>query len=342
MPKQAIFDKKNVLVVGGAGFIGSHLCDELIKTSKVICIDNFSSGLERNIDHLLSDPNFVFIKHDISEIIDLETNSLLEKFKIKFQGIQEIYYLACPMSPKNFADNRVAILTANSYGVKNALDIAVKYKSKFMFFSSSVIYGPRDNFVTGQKINEKTLGCIDTLSARSSYDEGKRFAEALVSNYKNIFDLDAKIVRLFRTYGPRMMLNDDQMIPDFISNAMDDKDIEIFGDENFSSSFCYVSDAIDAVLKLMETTLTQPINIGSDIDVNLTDLAKLIIQKIGSNSKIKYTSSKLFMTPLALPDITKARNELGWMPIITLDNGLEKTIFDLRANKRLRNFGNIV
>lgn len=334
MSRRAIFDKKIVLVTGGAGFIGSHLCDELVKTCKVICLDNFSTGDERNIDHLLSDPNFVFIRHDITKPLDLEEAPSLQKFKIQFQGLQEIYHLACPMSPKDFEQNKKAILLTNSYGTKNVLDLAIKYKAKLMHFSSSVIYGPRlpDN----KKINEEFVGSVDVLSNRSSYDEGKRFAEALVMNYKDIYNLDVKIVRIFRIYGPRMKLDDNQMIPDFIRNSLNNKDLIIFGDKNFFSSFCYISDCIDAVTEMMAVDIKGPVNIGSDVDINVTDFAKKIIEMTDSKSKIIYKDKILFMTPLSLPDITKARNELGWMPIVILEKGLEKTINDLKASKGLK------
>ncbi len=334
MAKRAIFDKKNILILGGAGFIGSHLCDELLKDNKVICLDNFSSGDERNIDHLLSDPDFAFIKHDITQPIDLEKLPELQRFKIEFQGVQDIYNLACPMSPKDFSENKINTILSNSYGVINALELARKYEAKFMQFSSSVVYGPRREDKT--KIKEEDLGVVDMLSERSAYDEGKRFAETIVKNYATVFQVDLKIVRLFRIYGPRMKLNDDQMIPDFVKNALDEKDLIIFGDDSFSSSFCYVSDCIDAVIKIMETDTTGPFNIGSDVDIKLVDLAKKVISLIGSNSKISYNKEKLFMTPLCLPDITKMRNELGWMPIVNLNQGLQKSIDDLRASKGLK------
>lgn len=334
MSKKIIFDKKNVLVTGGAGFVGSHLCDELIKTCKVICIDNFSTGDEKNIDHLLAESNFVFLRHDITEPIDLENLQELQKFKIQFQGIQEIYHLACPTSPINFEKNKIATLLANSYGVKNVLDLAIKYNAKFLHFSSSVVYGPRRD--SNKKITEDEIGQVDFLSKRSSYDEGKRFAETMVFNYRQMHNIDAKIFRLFRIYGPRMKLDEGLMIPDFISNALDNKDLVIFGDKNFSSSFCYVNDAVDASLKIMETDLTGPYNIGSDVDINVADMAQKIINALESKSKITYADKLLFMTPLCLPDIAKARNDLGWIPVITLEKGLEKTIDDLRASKRLK------
>ncbi|MFH1744959.1 MAG: NAD-dependent epimerase/dehydratase family protein [bacterium] len=335
MDHKVIFDKKNILVTGGAGFIGSHLCDELIKDSKVICLDNFSTGEEKNIDHLLAEQNFEFIKHDIAEPIELDKLPELQKFKIEFQGIQEIYNLACPTSPNNFMENRIPTILANSVGLKNILDMAVKYQSKVIHFSSSVVYGPRKN--QDEKIKEDDLGKVDVLSSRSSYDEGKRFAETMVVNYKDIFNLDAKILRLFRIYGPRMKFNDGHMIPDFIDSALENKDIIIYGGESFSSSFCYVSDCVDAALKMMESDVSGPINIGSDVDIGLTDLANKIISYIGSRSKINETEEKFFMTSLCLPDISKARNELGWLPIVTLEKGLERTINDLRASKGLVN-----
>jgi len=338
MAKQVIFDKPNVLVAGGAGFIGSHLCDQLLKTSKVICVDDFISGSERNIDHLLSSPDFVFLNHDLSRPLDLEGQASLKKFKLEFQGLQEIYNLACPMSPKNFLANRLATLLANSYAVRNLLDLTVKYQAKFMHFSSSVVYGPRRADQPGFKVKESDLGAVDHLSERSAYDEGKRFAETFVTNYRSLYGLDAKIIRLFRIYGPRMEQNDDQMIPDFINNALDGKDLVIFGDEKFSSSFCYIDDALDAVFKFMHSELAGPINVGSDVDVNLSDFARLIIKETNSASQIVYESGKLFMSELLLPDIQSAKNELNWMPVVTLENGLKKTIFDIKANKKLQGF----
>lgn len=334
MTKKAIFDKKNVVVTGGAGFIGSHLCDELIKTRKVICIDNFSTGDEKNIDHLLAEPDFEFIRHDISEPIDLESMPELQKFKIEFQGIQEVYNLACPTSPNQFEKNIIDTLASLSNGTKNSLEIAKKYEAKFMHFSSSVVYGPRQG--ESGRIGEDNIGAVNMLSERSSYDEGKRFAETMVYNYAKVFKIDAKIIRLFRIYGPRMKIGEGHMVPDFITNALDGKDVVIPGDKNFSSSFCYVSDVIDAALKLIDSNVNEPINIGSDLDINITKLAQMIIDKIGSKSQITYEDSHFFITPLNLPDITKARNLLGWMPIVTLEKGLEKTIFDIQATKGLR------
>lgn len=338
MTKKVIFDKKNVLVAGGAGFLGSHLCDELIKTCKVICVDNFITGSEKNIDHLLSNPDFSFIHHDLSLPLDLEAIADLAKFKIQFQGVQEIYNLACPMSPRNFLANRLAILDANSLVIRNLLNLAVKNEAKFLHFSSSVVYGHRESNDISIKVKESEVGLIDNLSARSSYDEGKRFAETMVNCYHDVYKLDTKIIRLFRVYGPRMSLNDDQVIPDLISSALDNTDLVIFGDQSFSSSFCYVEDAVDAACKLMDSNINTPINIGSDVDVNLTDLANIIIRETESTSSIVYSDKILFMSELLLPDIFQAKNELGWMPIVTLENGIKKTIFSLQASNRLQGF----
>ncbi|MBI2458944.1 MAG: GDP-mannose 4,6-dehydratase [Parcubacteria group bacterium] len=334
MSRRAIFDQKNVLVVGGAGFIGSHLCDRLIADSKVICLDNFSTGDERNIDHLLQEPNFEFIKHDITEPIDLEKLPELQKFKIEFQGLQEIYNLACPASPKDFDKNKIPAILASSYGLKNALDLAVKYQAKIMHFSSSVVYGPRRD---GQsKIKESDIGQVDFLSARSSYDEGKRFAETMIENYRQVYGVNSRVIRLFRVYGPRMKLNEGNLIPDFINSALENSDLVIPGDKNFSSSLCYISDCLDGCLKLMASDVLAPVNIGSDVDANLTKICELIIKILNSKSNIKYAARHLFISELALPDITKAREELGWAPIVTLENGLKKTIDDLRASKGLK------
>ncbi|RMD59484.1 NAD-dependent epimerase/dehydratase family protein [Candidatus Parcubacteria bacterium] len=332
--KRAIFDTKNVLVTGGAGFIGSNLCDRLVSGAKVICVDNFITGKEKNIDHLLANPNFRFIKHDITKPLDLENLPELQKFKIQFQGIQEIYHLACPTSPKRFEEHKMLIADTLSIGTKNMLDLAVKYDAKFLLFSSSVVYGPRRS--DNEKISETDLGQVDILSERAVYDEGKRFAETLTKTYRDVYNIDAKIIRPFRIYGPRMALGEGHMISDFINDALDGKDLEIFGDKDFNTSLCYVSDLIDAALKLMETEYFGPYNIGSDVDVNLYELAQKIIKLTGSKSKITFKEKLLFMTPLCLPNIAKARDDLGWLPIVTLEKGLDWTIHDLRASKGLK------
>ena len=331
MSTKPIFEKKNILVTGGAGFIGSHLCDELVKSNKVICIDNFISGDERNIDHLLQNPDFQFIKHDINEPIKLDELPELEKFQVKFQGIQEIYHLASPTSPQDFEKTRVETVLTNSVGTRNALEMAVQYKSKFLLSSSAVVYGPRDPKTLFFK--EDYLGIVDQLSPRACYDEGKRFAETLTHTYGQAYNLDIKIARIFRTYGPRMKLSSGQMMPDFVFNALDNQPLEIFGDENFSSSFCHVSDIVQGLTKLMKSGESGPINLGSDLEYKILDVAQKIIEMTESSSKIVFRKPLLFMTPLGLPDISLAKERLTWFPVVLLEEGIKGTIDYFRAYK---------
>ncbi len=334
MSAKFIFDTKNVLVIGGAGFIGSHLCDALVANAKVICVDNFSSGSEKNIDHLLANPNFKFIKHDLANPLALEDFTELKDFKVEFQGIQEIYNLACPTSPLHFEKNKINNLLANSYVVKNALDLALKYQAKFLHLSSSVIYGEKEK--NPRRVVEEDLGVVNLLSDRASYDEGKRFAETMVKTYRDVYKLDAKIIRPFRIYGPRMPLEQGHMIPDFIADCLDGKDLVIYGDVNFASGFCYIDDCLSAMFKMMASDQTGPFNIGSDVEIKISVVAQKIIEILNAGVKLTYTDPLLFMTPLAIPNISKARDLLGWMPLVTLDNGLRKTIDDLRAAKGLK------
>jgi len=331
MPTKAIFEKKNVIITGGAGFIGSHLCDELVKKSKVICIDNFISGDEANIDHLLQNPDFQFIKHDINKPIKLEELPELEKFQVKFQGVQEIYHLACPTSPKDFEKTRIDTVLTNSIGTKNILDLAVKYKSKFMLASSSVVYGPRDS--QNPYFKESHKGVIDQLGPRACYDEGKRFAETLTSTYAQVHNIETKIVRIFRTYGPRMKLKTGRMLPDFVFNALENKDLVIYGDESFSTSVCHVSDTIQGMIKVMKSGESGPFNLGSDLEYKLVDIAKKVIKLTDSESKIIFKKPLLFMSPLGLPDISLIKEKIGWFPVVLLEEGIKGAIDYFRAHK---------
>ncbi len=327
--------RKNVIVFGGAGFIGSHLCERLLKEANVICIDNFSTSGEGNINHLLRSPNFKFVNHDFTIPLILEEIQDLDQFEIKVFGIKEIYNFACPMSTDKFDKLKIETIKAQTIGLINALELAIKYQAKFLQASSSVVYGQAEK---DQFIKEDYRGVIDMLSSLSSYDEGKRYAETVVKTYQEVHNLDARIVRIFRTYGPRMLLNDGQMLPDFISNALDNKDLVIYGDEEFKSSFCYVSDVVEGCLKVMETPMLDPINIGSTDVFRLVDIAKKVIELTGSESKIVFENEKKFMRQLTLPDITKIREELGWVPIVTLEDGLQKTVDYTRAHKDLLTF----
>lgn len=338
---QPIFEKKNILVAGGAGFVGSHLCDELLKNNKVICIDNFLTGLERNIDHLLRHPDFVFIKHDINEPLDLEKVPELAKFRAEFQGVQEIYFAAGPDSPKEYLKYPIETMVINSLGLKNMLDLAVKYKAKFMYLSSSAVYGQAPAVPVGKKFffKENYQGAVNTTGIHSSYIEGKRFGETLASSYRDKHELDIKIVRLFDIYGPRMKFLDGRIIPDMISLALDNKDLVVEGDSNTLGSFCYVTDLIKALLKVMDSQEAGPLNLGSNWEIKLVDLAKQVIELAGSRSKVKLADPKLVSAglPPKLPDIDLVKDRLGWFPVVLIADGLKKTIDDLRASKGLIN-----
>jgi UDP-glucuronate decarboxylase len=334
MAKGPIFEKKNVVVTGGAGFIGSHLCEKLLADSHVICIDSFVNSSERNIDLLLRNPDFEFIKHDVCQPIDLESFKELERFKIKFQGVQEIYHLACPTSAKNFTQFKIQTVQANSVGMCNVLDLAVKYNAALVHASSSVVYGPRG--ANGAMFKETDLGILDHLSPRSCYDEGKRFAETMVETYRQVHELNAKIARIFRTYGPRERLFDGEMVPDFVVDALDGRDVIIYGDATFATSITYVSDIVEGLIKLMAApAAVQAVNLGSDFEVKIVDVAQKIIELTGSTSQIKYEAPLLFMTPLGLPDLTKAKERLGWIPLVRLEDGLMRSVEYTRANKAL-------
>ncbi len=325
---------KNIVVTGGAGFIGSHLCEKLVSEANVICIDSFINSNERNIDQLLKYPNFEFVRHDINLPIELDKVSELDKFKVKFNGVAQIYHLACPTSAKNFNQYRLDTLRSNSSGVLNILELASKYRARLVHASTSVVYGPRRE--DKKAFSEDYLGPVDLLSPRACYDEGKRFAESAAVTYSQAQGLDARIARIFRTYGPRQRLFDGEMISDFIINALEGKELVIYGDESFSTSLCYVSDIVDGLTKLMNYEVGGgPVNFGGEEDVKLYDVAQKIIELTNSKSKIVFKPSLLFMTPLALPDIRKAREELGWLPLIRLEDGLKKSIDYTLAHKEL-------
>jgi len=329
---QRVQERKNILISGGAGFIGSHLCEELIKESNVICLDNFITSNVENIRFLLQNPNFEFIKHDITEPIDLGKLPELKKFQIEVFGLQEIYNLACPTSAKNFDKLVIKTLLVNAQAVKNVLDLALKYDAKLLQASSSVVYGNRPS---QEKIAENYQGVVDFTTPRGCYDEGKRFAETMVLTYNNFYKKSYKIARIFRTYGPRLALKDGHMISDFMLNALDNTDLVIFGEKDFSTSLCYVSDIVDGLIKLMGSNLTLPVNLGSDEDVQLSLVADKIIKLADSSSKIVYKKSLDYITYLCLPDISLAKEKLGWYPLMKLEDGLQRTLDYTRAHKQL-------
>lgn len=328
------FAKKNILVTGGAGFIGSHLCERLLKEgNRVICIDNFSSGHVRNIDSLLQNPDFQFLRLDINQPFELESFSELAGFKLPFQGIQQVYHLACPTSIKQFDQYKIQTVLVSSVGTYNTLELARKYRARVLLASSAVVYGPRNK--QNPYVEENMMGVVDQLSPRACYDEGRRFAETMFATYRDVHGLDVKIARIFRTYGPRMPLFDGQLIPDFILNALDGNDVVIYGDKPFHTSLLYVADAVDGIIRLMNAAPEHwLVNIGSDLDEDISQVAQKILDLIGTTAHIRHADALTFLSELPLPRITRAK-ELGWLPLVRLEDGLRRTIEYVKANKIL-------
>ena len=328
-----ILDRKNVLVVGGAGFIGSHLCDALIKHANVICMDNFSTGNVSNIDHLLQNPNFEFINHDITQPVDLLNFEELNRFKLAIQGIQEIYHMACPISKRQFEEFKISTVLTNSIGTKNILDIAVNFGAKVLYASSSALYGPRKE--GKDYVTEADPALIDHLTSYGAYDEGKRFSEAILQTYADVYKLDVKISRIFRTYGPRMKIFDGNLLPDMVNNALDDADIILHTNDDARISLCYVTDVVDGLIKHMNTPVdVTVVNIGSDQEFRLSVIAEKIINLTESKSRVRFESEKPSYTEAPLPDIGKARQVLHWLPLVRLEDGLKNLIEDARFRRR--------
>ena len=330
--RHTIFEKKNVLVAGGAGFIGSHLCDELVKNAKVICVDNFSTGSIENINHLLQNPDFKFIKHDLTESLDLEKFPELRLFKVAFQGVQEVYNLACPTSPKEYAKLPVETLLANAFASRYLLDLALKYQAKYILASSSAIYGEP---VDSQPFREDYWGFVDPVGPRSCYNEGKRFAESLTMTYREHKKLDTKIVRIFNTYGPRMRLTDGRLIPDLVKSALAGEPLQIYGKADATSTFCYVADMIDGIVKMMNSNEGGPVNLGDAETVSLVTVAEKILALTQSSSTIEHTDAHPFASRQGAPDIRLAKECLGWFPTIPLEDGLRQTIETMKASRVL-------
>ena len=334
MAQELKFANKNILVTGGAGFIGSHLCDQLLRDNhRVICIDNLSTGTAGNIKALLQNQNFRFIRLDINQPFDLESHAELAAFKLPFQGIQEIYHLACPTSIKNFDQFKVQTLLSNSLGNYHVLELSKKYRARVMLASSSVVYGERAG--DSGFVEETAMGLVNQLSERACYDEGKRFSETMFETYRQVHSLEIRVARIFRTYGPRMPLFDGQLIPDFILNALDGNDLVMYGGKDFSTSLMFISDLIDGLTRIMAAPeYSGPVNIGSDVDLKLNDVAQQIIALTSSSSKIVEGENFAFLSELALPQITAVKN-LGWFPLVRLEDGLRRTIEYMKANKLL-------
>lgn len=324
-------DKKNILVIGGAGFIGSHLCEELIKEDNVICIDNFITSSVENIRTLIQFPNFEFIKHDICLPLDLDAMPELKKFNVKIHGLQEIYNLACPTVQKDYQKLLIETILANSLGIKNSLDLAIQYQAKYLLASTSSVYGD-----CGTTIITETLNCpLDFLGPRSSYNEGKRFAEMMVTKFSEFYNLTYKIARIFSTYGPRMINKDARLIPDFIQHALAGETLDIEGDEKTMVNYIYVKDLVEGLVKLMKAPDNLIVNFGGEQEFTLNEIAKKIINLTKSLSKINYIKPPEFITRASKVDITLAKEKLGWFPLISLEEGLKKTIDYMKASRVL-------
>ena len=301
---------KNILVTGGAGFIGSHLCDELIKQGNhVICLDNFFTGSRKNIEHLLDNKEFELIRHDIIERIILE--------------VDQIYNLACPASPIHYQFNAIKTIKTNVIGVTNMLDLADETKARILQASTSEVYG--DPTIHPQK--ENYWGNVNPIGLRSCYDEGKRVAEALMMDYHRQHNVDIKIIRIFNTYGPRMAENDGRVVSNFIIQALKNEDITIYGDGSQTRSFCYVDDLVRGMISLMNTeNFIGPVNVGNDGEYSILELAQMIIELCGSTSKIIFKQLPSDDPCKRRPDLTLAKEKLGYKPTVDIKDGLIKTI----------------
>ncbi len=336
--KKAIFDKKNILVVGGAGFVGSHLCEELLKSNKVICLDNFLTGDNANISHLLQNPDFRFINHDVINPLELESLLELESFRLPFQGLQEIYFFASPTSPSAYIKFPIETLLVNSVGLRQMLDFAVKYQAKFLFASSPAVYGEGTGVMP---IKESYVGPVDQLSPRAVFAEAKRFGETLTDNYHRKYGVDTKIARIFNCYGPNMGLGDGRMISELIKAAVENRDLTVFGQADDVSSYFFIDDLLRGLIKLMGDHGNLPVNLASEWKISLKEVAEKILELSGSKSNIVYQDLPSQFDTQPLADIAKAKEDLAWFPIILLDEGIEKTIDFLKAQEGIRRPENV-
>ena len=306
---------KHILIAGGAGFIGSHLSKMLINLGKkVVSLDNLSTGRKSNIEDLLGSPNFTFIESDTR---DKKSLSSLSNFTFS-----KIYDLASPASVTYISDHPIETATVNSIGVKNLLDLAKECNAAFLFASSSEVYG--DPLEHPQK--ESYRGNVNPVGVRSGYDEGKRFGEALCMAYHREYGVNVKIVRIFNTYGPNSSTVDTRVVPQLVRQALLGEPLTVHGDGKQTRSFCFVSDMVEGIIAMMESSETGPINIGNPDEYTINDLASKIISMTGSSSKIKYVVRPKDDPKKRKPDITLAKKKLGWEPKVGLTEGLTKTI----------------
>ncbi len=302
---------KRILITGGAGFLGSHLCERLLtEGNDIACLDNFYTGNKDNVAHLLGDPHFEIIRHDIINPVYLE--------------VDEIYNLACPASPVHYQLNPIKTIKTNVIGVINILGIAKRAKAKVLQASTSEIYG--DPEVHPQ--NESYWGKVNPIGIRSCYDEGKRAAECLMMDYRRQNDVNTKIARIFNTYGPRMAINDGRVVSNFIIQALQGNDITVYGDGDHSRSFCYVEDMVAGLILMMNSSddFYGPVNLGNPCEFTILQLAKLIIKLTKSKSKVQFQPLPADDPKQRKPDITLAKKKLGWTPRVDLEEGLISTI----------------
>lgn len=303
--------RKRIAVTGGAGFLGSHLCDRLIQEENdVICIDNLFTGRKDNIRHLMDNPYFEFIHHDVTEPLYVE--------------VDQIYNLACPASPIHYQYNPIKTAKTSVMGSLNCLGLAKRCNARVLQASTSEVYG--DPEVHPQP--ESYRGCVNPIGVRSCYDEGKRMAETLFFDYYRQHKVDIKVIRIFNTYGPRMSINDGRVVSNFIVQALRGEDITIYGDGTQTRSFCYVDDLIDGMIKMMnsEKGFTGPVNLGNPGEFTMQQLAKHIIRLTNSKSQIVFKPLPQDDPMQRKPDISLAEDKLEWMPQIDLADGLERTI----------------
>lgn len=302
-----------VLISGGSGFIGSHLCEFFLnKGAEVWCVDNLLTSSRENIKGCLENKSFRFVEADIC-LLDIE------KFGNDFNYV---LHFASPASPVDYSKFPIETLRVNSIGTENMLKIALMNKSIFLFASTSEVYGDPEIPVQ----NEEYWGNVNPIGERSMYDEGKRFGEALVMAYHRKYKLNTRIIRIFNTYGPRMRINDGRVIPNFIKQALMEEPITIYGDGTQTRSFCYISDLINGIAKILECDYNLPVNLGNPEEFKIIDLARIVKELTGSNSEIQFRPPLPDDPKRRKPDITKARKLLGWEPVISLREGLEKTI----------------
>ncbi|KAF0153643.1 MAG: NAD-dependent epimerase/dehydratase [Ignavibacteria bacterium] len=303
--------KKTAVVTGGAGFLGSHLCDRLISEDiSVICLDNFLTGRIENIEHLFGNPNFLFIKQDVTNFIHISGS------------VDYILHFASPASPIDYLKFPIQTLKVGSLGTHKALGLAKEKNARFLIASTSEVYG--DPLIHPQQ--ENYWGNVNPVGPRGVYDEAKRFAEAMTMAYHRYHGLDTRIVRIFNTYGPRMRLDDGRALPAFISQALKGEDVTIFGDGKQTRSFCFVSDLIDGIYKLLVSNEPMPVNIGNPNEITIEDFAKEVIKLTGSKSKLVYKDLPVDDPKVRQPDITRAIEILGWSPKIDRAEGLKITL----------------